>query len=293
MLFTGKEPDPDTTLYYSNARWYDSSLGRFITEDPIKDGLNWYGYCGGNPLVFVDPSGFAYGRNKYYKKLARYSAEGVKGKTLLDLASGKARRLTEEEISKMIEVIGTTYLGTDIPYEKIVLYERAPTVDDMKAINESEKVGIPDSIILGQKYEPNRAKSLPGYNIFIPPGNGDAITLHEIIHAMQYMKLGNLGAIQELMAEQAEYDAWRAAGKQSNDKRYVYDYELNNKKGSGLITKLTDIETLEGQAKFIQDFYEKYFKEKNNKKFQAKTIAMAAALKNDGFSSTAISAVLY
>ena len=28
-----------------------------MTEDPIKDGLNWYSYCGGNPVSFVDPSG--------------------------------------------------------------------------------------------------------------------------------------------------------------------------------------------------------------------------------------------
>lgn len=34
------------------------STGRFTQEDPIKDGLNWYAYCGNNPLNFVDPSGY-------------------------------------------------------------------------------------------------------------------------------------------------------------------------------------------------------------------------------------------
>ena len=28
-----------------------------MTEDPIKDGLNWYAYCGGNPVNAWDPSG--------------------------------------------------------------------------------------------------------------------------------------------------------------------------------------------------------------------------------------------
>ncbi len=55
--YTGKDFDEDTGLYYFNARWYDPELGRFISEDPIKDGVSWYVYCGNNPLVFVDPTG--------------------------------------------------------------------------------------------------------------------------------------------------------------------------------------------------------------------------------------------
>ena len=27
------------------APYYDPSTGRFISEDPIRDGLNWYVYC--------------------------------------------------------------------------------------------------------------------------------------------------------------------------------------------------------------------------------------------------------
>ena len=46
-----------TGQYYYNARWYDPSLGRFTTEDPIKDGSNWYAYANNNPLRFVDPTG--------------------------------------------------------------------------------------------------------------------------------------------------------------------------------------------------------------------------------------------
>ena len=57
ISYTGKEEDA-TGLYYFNARYYDPSIGRFITEDPIRSGLNWYAYCGNNPLSFTDPSGF-------------------------------------------------------------------------------------------------------------------------------------------------------------------------------------------------------------------------------------------
>ncbi len=43
--YMGKELDSDTGLYYFNARWYDSTTGRFLTEDPARDGTNWYEYC--------------------------------------------------------------------------------------------------------------------------------------------------------------------------------------------------------------------------------------------------------
>jgi hypothetical protein len=31
--------------------------GRFTSEDPARDGANWYAYCGNNPLAFMDPTG--------------------------------------------------------------------------------------------------------------------------------------------------------------------------------------------------------------------------------------------
>ncbi|MDD4793222.1 MAG: RHS repeat-associated core domain-containing protein [Firmicutes bacterium] len=56
---TGKPFDEGTGLYYFGARYYDPEVGRFTSSDPAKDGLNWYGYADGNPLVFVDPDGRA------------------------------------------------------------------------------------------------------------------------------------------------------------------------------------------------------------------------------------------
>jgi len=49
--------DDQGGLYYFNARWYDAELGRFTTEDPIKDGTNWYAYVNNRPLNHTDPSG--------------------------------------------------------------------------------------------------------------------------------------------------------------------------------------------------------------------------------------------
>ncbi len=56
-LNTSKTSEFCNGLYYFNARWYDPMLGRFTTEDPIRDGINWFVYASNNPLRFVDPSG--------------------------------------------------------------------------------------------------------------------------------------------------------------------------------------------------------------------------------------------
>lgn len=44
-------------MIYLRNRYYDSTVGRFINEDPIKDGLNWYSYCYNNPIIYVDIDG--------------------------------------------------------------------------------------------------------------------------------------------------------------------------------------------------------------------------------------------
>ena len=55
--FTGKPVNADVGLSYYGARWYDPEIGRFITQDPIKNGTNWYVYCDNNPIKYIDPSG--------------------------------------------------------------------------------------------------------------------------------------------------------------------------------------------------------------------------------------------
>ena len=58
-MFTGRRFDIETGLYYYRARYYNPHIGRFMQTDPVgyDDGINWYLYCGNNPLAFVDPSG--------------------------------------------------------------------------------------------------------------------------------------------------------------------------------------------------------------------------------------------
>lgn len=51
------QTDEDSDLQLLGNRYYDSSVGRFISKDPIGAGDNWYAYCDNNPLNSVDPQG--------------------------------------------------------------------------------------------------------------------------------------------------------------------------------------------------------------------------------------------
>jgi len=59
LQFAGRELDSATGLYYNRARWYDPSIGRFVSEDPIRlaGGPNLYTYVSNSPLNNTDPSG--------------------------------------------------------------------------------------------------------------------------------------------------------------------------------------------------------------------------------------------
>ena len=56
--FTGQRWDAEVGLYYYGGRWYDPETGRFLSEDPVRDGRNWYTYVYNNPLNWIDPWGF-------------------------------------------------------------------------------------------------------------------------------------------------------------------------------------------------------------------------------------------
>ena len=61
IRYTGQMYDAQTEQYYLRARYYNPFIGRFLQEDAyLGDGLNLYMYCCNNPVMYYDPSGYAY-----------------------------------------------------------------------------------------------------------------------------------------------------------------------------------------------------------------------------------------
>jgi RHS repeat-associated protein len=68
FTYTSRELDRETGLMYYRARYYESGLGRFLSEDPVgfKAGdVNFYRYVGNQPVVFVDPFGLYWFRQSW------------------------------------------------------------------------------------------------------------------------------------------------------------------------------------------------------------------------------------
>jgi RHS repeat-associated protein len=61
--YTGHVNDPDTSLAYMQARYYDPAIGRFLSADPVKPSagnafdFNRYSYANDNPQRYIDPDG--------------------------------------------------------------------------------------------------------------------------------------------------------------------------------------------------------------------------------------------
>ncbi len=60
--YAGEVYDAETGLYYLRARYYDSSMGRFLNEDTVEGqidnplSLSLYTYVINNPLNYIDPT---------------------------------------------------------------------------------------------------------------------------------------------------------------------------------------------------------------------------------------------
>ena len=85
LRYYGQYYDCESNMTYLRARYYDSSIRRFITEDPAKDGSNWYVYAYNNPIIFIDKTGM-YGD----MVMVKYAVEKAGGSVNYDSSNNTA-----------------------------------------------------------------------------------------------------------------------------------------------------------------------------------------------------------
>ena len=116
FLYTGKELDEMTGLYYYEQRYYDPLKSYFLGVDQLTDKyphISGFAYVANNPMIFVDPDG----------RDIRLSSEVVDGKTIITVTvtgklineSGKA--YTAEQMQayadRLVSSISSAYTGSD------------------------------------------------------------------------------------------------------------------------------------------------------------------------------------
>lgn len=199
--YSGEYWDEDTGLQYLRARWYDPSIGRFISEDTYEGDvtnpltLNLYTYVHNNPLIYVDPSGnriVVVGDDEYKKQVL----SDLQELTSINLQMDKDGVVTQ------IEAICPTpesdlAKGSQLIYE-LIAHDKTVTIEEYDKNNGH---AIPDSgfkSIYGRgsnstiQYNTNYNSNHLSYNSELNRSEyqrvSSYITLgHELIHARSHM----------------------------------------------------------------------------------------------------------
>ena len=103
--------EDETGLQLLGHRYYDSSTGRFITRDPIKDGRNWYVYCDNNPVSRIDANGL-----EWHDPCVVYVDPNFKGTVIVVGEPSKGARHASVEVAPGYH----SHEGMDVDYVIII-----------------------------------------------------------------------------------------------------------------------------------------------------------------------------
>ena len=129
--YCGEQYDNETDSIYLRARYYSPSLGRFTTEDPAKDGDNWYSYCAGNPVNNWDPSGLDKEKFLAVPAFSQKYGQDCWGASL----SGYFAYELGDQVDRQDEIVGAVYKNLTDDFDSADDIVKAQKIEDVnKAI---------------------------------------------------------------------------------------------------------------------------------------------------------------
>ncbi|MCR5318760.1 MAG: hypothetical protein K6E22_11090 [Treponema sp.] len=141
FAYAGKKYNAALGMYDYGFRDYSPVLARFTTSDPIRDGMNWYAYCAGDPVNFVDLWGLE-------AVATRFNQRDIGAKVYLP----RSKPLTSEERSKANKRFGesacaaTTVLNIVSEQYTAITGEAMTQEQAVAAMNSAIASGAVDSV---------------------------------------------------------------------------------------------------------------------------------------------------
>ena len=125
LRFQGQYLDEESSLHYNTFRYYDSTGGRYISQDPIgiDGGFNLYFYAP-NPFAWVDPLGWVAETAPGYFVYALYD-KGAKDPYYIGITDNVTRRRGEHVASGRLNGGKMKVLDRNVTYGQARGYEQA------------------------------------------------------------------------------------------------------------------------------------------------------------------------
>jgi len=163
LHFTGKERDTESGNDYFGARYYASSMGRFMSPDPSglyfanptnPQSLNLYAYAYNNPLINIDPSGMecVWDNGSYDSADDRDTGEGDNGSGMSASDKCGAAGGTWEDPSWFENMEGTQYgdwsgqASSQIQFDMLTPSSTVNTPNDAPTLDQINSMLVAGSI---------------------------------------------------------------------------------------------------------------------------------------------------